>query len=89
MQDVLTSAIGLDVHRDIIAACHLHGNINSEQEAEHRTFSMLAPCMRKMREWIESRPNAAIWLWKAPVFTGILYMTRLNRALAEQSIFWW
>ena len=54
MQDILASAIGLDVHRDIIVACYLHGRGESEPEAEHRTFSTLAPGMREMREWIES-----------------------------------
>lgn len=54
MQDILVSAIGLDVHRDVIAACCLHGRIESEPEAEHRTFSTLAPGMCEMRKWIES-----------------------------------
>ena len=54
MQDILVSAIGLDIHCDVIAAYYLHGMIKSGPEAEHRTFSTLAPGMCEMREWIES-----------------------------------
>ena len=43
MQDILTCAMGLDVHRDIIVACLVKGAVDTEPEAEPRTFSTLIP----------------------------------------------
>ena len=43
MQDILTCAMGLDVHRDIIVACLVKGAVDAEPEAETRTFSTLIP----------------------------------------------
>lgn len=34
MQDILTCAMGLDVHRDIIVACLVKGAVDAEPEAE-------------------------------------------------------
>lgn len=52
MQDILTTAMGLDVHRDIIVACLIKGQIGLEPEAEIRTFSTLIPEMQKLRDWV-------------------------------------
>lgn len=52
MQDILTTAMGLDVHRDIIVACLIKGGFDLEPETEIRTFSTLIPEMKKLREWI-------------------------------------
>ncbi len=52
MQDILTVAMGLDVHRDIIVACLIKGQIGLEPETEIRTFSTLIPEMQKLRDWI-------------------------------------
>ena len=52
MQDILTCAMGLDVHRDIIVACLVKGAVDAEPEAETRTFSTLIPEMQKLRDWV-------------------------------------
>ena len=52
MQDILTCAMGLDVHRDIIVACLVKGAVDTEPEAETRTFSTLIPEMQKLRDWV-------------------------------------
>lgn len=52
MQDILTCAMGLDVHRDIIVACLVKGAVDAEPEAEIRTFSTLIPEMQKLRDWV-------------------------------------
>lgn len=43
MQDILTCAMGLDVHRDIIVACLVKGAVDAEPEAETRTFQYAHP----------------------------------------------
>lgn len=53
MQDVLTCAMGLDIHRDIIVACLAKGDLDVEPEIEIRSFSTLIPEMKKLREWVE------------------------------------
>ncbi len=53
MQDVLTTAMGLDVHRDMIVACLIKGQLGLEPETETRTFSTLIPEMRKLRDWVQ------------------------------------
>lgn len=52
MQDILTCAMGLDVHRDIIVACLAKGELGSEPEIEIRSFSTLIPEMQKLRDWV-------------------------------------
>ena len=52
MQDILTCAMGLDVHRDIIVGCLVKGAVDAEPEAETRTFSTLIPEMQKLRDWV-------------------------------------
>ena len=43
MQDILTCAMGLDVHRDIIVACLAKGELGTCPEIEIRSFSTLVP----------------------------------------------
>lgn len=52
MQDILTCAMGLDIHRDIIVACLTKGPLGMEPEVETRTFSTLIPDMRRLRDWV-------------------------------------
>jgi len=52
MQDILTCAMGLDVHRDVIVACLARGELGTEPEIEIRSFSTLIPEMRKLRDWV-------------------------------------
>lgn len=47
MQDILTCAMGLDIHRDVIVACLAKGELGTEPEIEIRSFSTLIPEMRK------------------------------------------
>lgn len=52
MQDILTCAMGLDIHRDIIVACLAKGELGSDPEIEIRSFSTLIPEMKKLRDWV-------------------------------------
>ena len=52
MQDILTCAMGLDIHRDVIVACLAKGELGTEPEIEIRSFSTLIPEMRKLRDWV-------------------------------------
>ncbi|MCI8525361.1 MAG: IS110 family transposase [Oscillospiraceae bacterium] len=52
MQEILTCAMGLDIHRDIIVACLAKGELGSGPEMEIRSFSTLIPEMKKLRDWI-------------------------------------
>lgn len=54
MQDILTCAMGLDIHRDIIVACLAKGELGADPKTEIRSFSTLIPEMRKLRNWIGS-----------------------------------
>lgn len=49
MQDILTCAMGLDIHRDISLT---KGSLGMEPEVETRTFSTLIPDMRRLRDWV-------------------------------------
>ena len=52
MQDILTCAMGLDIHRDVIVACLAKGELGTDPEIEIRSFSTLIPEMRKLRDWV-------------------------------------
>lgn len=52
MQDILTCAMGLDIHRDVIVACLAKGELGAEPDIEIRSFSTLIPEMRKLRDWV-------------------------------------
>ena len=52
MQDILTCAMGLDGHRDVIVACLAKGELGTDPEIEIRSFSTLIPEMRKLRDWV-------------------------------------
>ena len=52
MQDILTCAMGLDIHRDVIVACLAKGALDMQPEVETRTFSTLIPDMQKLRDWV-------------------------------------
>ena len=52
MQDLLATAMGLDVHRDIIVACLVTGQFDSEPMVEIRTYKTLIPEMQKLRDWV-------------------------------------
>lgn len=52
MQDILTCAMGLDVHRDVIVACLTKGALGTAPETETRSFSTLIPEMQKLREGV-------------------------------------
>ena len=67
MQDILTCAMGLDVHRDIIVACLVKGAVDAEPEAETRTFSTLIPEMQKLRDWVIGSLFTRCW---NPVLTA-------------------
>lgn len=52
MNDILTCTMGLDVHRDVIVACLLKGELKQKPEVEIRSFSTLRPDMEKLKEWV-------------------------------------
>lgn len=52
MQDILSCAMGLDIHRDTIVACLAKGELGAEPEIEICSFSTLIPKMQKLRDWV-------------------------------------
>lgn len=52
MKDILTCAMGLDIHRDIIVACLITGALGTDPAVEIRSFSTLIPEMKKLRDWV-------------------------------------
>ena len=52
MKDILTCAMGLDIHRDIIVACLITGALGTDPVVEIRSFSTLIPEMKKLRDWV-------------------------------------
>ena len=52
MQDILTCAMGLDIHRDVIVACLAKGELGTDRKSRLRSFSTLIPEMRKLRDWV-------------------------------------
>lgn len=52
MKDILTCAMGLDIHRDIIVACLITGVLGTDPAVEIRSFSTLIPEMKKLRDWV-------------------------------------
>lgn len=52
MKDILTCAMGLDIHRDIIVACLITGTLGTDPAVEIRSFSTLIPEMKKLRDWV-------------------------------------
>lgn len=54
MNDLLERSCGLDVHKDIIAACILNGPVGKPGKSEIREFSTLIPGMQALKEWIVS-----------------------------------
>ena len=62
MQDILTCAMGLDIHRDVIVACLAKGELGTDPEIEIRSFSTLIPEMRKLRDWVlEAECRYGLW----------------------------
>ena len=53
MQDILTCAMELDIHRDIIVACLIRGELNAKPDSEIRTFTTLHSGMQELRLWVE------------------------------------
>ena len=86
MQDILTCAMGLDVHRDIIVACLVKGAVDAEPEAETRTFSTLIPEMQKLRDWVIESECRNIAM-EAPESTGSLFTRCWNPVLTARSAF--
>ena len=50
MEDILTCTMGLDVHRDVIVACLIKGELNQKPEIEIRNFSTLRPDMEILKK---------------------------------------
>ena len=52
MKDLLASAIGLDIHRDMVVACLLKGEFEQVSTNETRTFGTMAHELQELREWV-------------------------------------
>ena len=52
MEDILTCTMGLDVHRDVIVACLIKGELNQKPEVEIRNFNTLRPDMENLKKWV-------------------------------------
>lgn len=53
MKAILDICCGLDVHKETVVACLLKGNLDSEPEAETRTYSTLIPNLEQLKAWLE------------------------------------
>ena len=53
MKAILDICCGLDVHKETVVACLLKGNLDSEPEAETRTYSTLIPDLDQLKTWLE------------------------------------
>lgn len=53
MKDLLEVCCGLDVHKEMIAACLLSGSLGTEPKEEVREFSTLLSGLEEMREWLK------------------------------------
>ncbi len=54
MKDLLEVCCGLDVHKEMIAACLLSGSLGTEPKEEVREFSTLLSGLEEMREWLKA-----------------------------------
>lgn len=54
MKDLLEVCCGLDVHKEMIAACLLSGSLGTEPKEEVREFSTLLSGLEEMREWMKA-----------------------------------
>lgn len=52
MKAILDICCGLDVHKETVVACLLKGNLDSEPEAETRTYSTLIPNLEQLKTWL-------------------------------------
>ena len=53
MKDLLEVCCGLDVHKEMIAACLLSGSLGTEPKEEVREFSTLLSGLEEMRGWLK------------------------------------
>jgi transposase len=44
--------MGLDIHRDLIVACLIRGELDGSPEVETRNFSTLIPDIQRLRTWV-------------------------------------
>ena len=73
MQDVLECCMGLDVHRDIIAACLLRGAIGATPECEVCTFGTLAHELVNLRDWVLANDCRSIAMESTGIYWHPIY----------------
>lgn len=88
MQDILTCAMGLDVHRDIIVACLVKGAVDAEPEAETRTFSTLIPEMQKLRDWVIESECRNIAILESALLEDWCTLRDSGIEMSEASLTW-
>ena len=87
MQDILTCAMGLDIHRDVIVACLAKGELGTDPEIEIRSFSTLIPEMRKLRDWVLEAECRYVAM-ESTGSTGSLFTKCWSHVLMGRSAFW-
>lgn len=75
MQDILTSAMGLDIHRDLIVACLIRGKLNTKPDSEIRTFTTLQSGMQELRQWVEETECRNVAMESTGIYWQPIYET--------------
>ena len=75
MNDLLERCCGLDIHKDIIAACILDGAVGQKASSEIREFSTLIPGMQALKEWIISQNCRHVAMESTGIYWQPVYET--------------
>lgn len=84
MQDLLEICCGLDVHKDMVVACLLKGNLGSEPEEEIREFSTLLSGLENMKTWLLENNCTDIALESTGVYWFPIY--NVLEAISEDDV---
>ena len=87
MQDILTCALGLDIHRDVIVTCLAKGELGTYPEIEIRSFSTLIPQMRKLRDWVLEAECHYVAMESTRIYWQPIY-EMLEPCLTVRSVCW-
>lgn len=73
MRDLLEVCCGLDVHRDMVVACLLKGNVDEEPISEIREFSTLLSGLEELSQWLLSEKCYNIAMESTGVYWYAVY----------------
>lgn len=73
MKDLLEVCCGLDVHRDMVVACLLKGDIDKEPVSEIREFSTLLCGLEELQQWLSQEGCIHIAMESTGVYWYMVY----------------